>query len=288
MLWARKRVRLADWLLFAAFAAAAMAAQRNVFLIGFWAPVVIASYLPLRRAVPTTAQFAAAVLVLAGLLLGVARGSFFQLRVADWRFPSGAADFLLAHGVTSPLFNTYESGGYLMWRLWPQERVFIDGRALSESVFNDYARILYNHSVADGGKSSQQLLDQYGIQTIVMNGFEYSEGLVYNLLPALSASQTEWKLVYNDPQAVVFMRQPPADVPALNPGMALTHMESECQLHLDHEPRYPLCARALAQVFSAVNQPGRARLWLGNYLSHPHDADPEAEQAYLQLIQQGK
>jgi hypothetical protein len=222
------------------------------------------------------------------LVLGLARGSFFQFRVADWRFPSGAADFLLAHGVTAPMFNTYEFGGYLMWRLWPRERVFIDGRALSESVFNDYARILYNHSGADGGRTSQQLLDRYGIQAIVMNGFEYSEGLVYNLLPALSGNQTEWKLVYNDSQAVVFMRQPPPGVQVLDPSIALRHMELECQLHLDHEPQYSLCARAMAQVFSAVDRPGRARVWLGTYLSHPHEPDPQAEQAYAQLLNSGK
>ena len=290
--WPAKRVRLADWLLFAAFAAAAITAQRNVFLVGFWAPVVIATYIPIyvqwKRPVPAIAQFAAAALVLTGLVVGWARGSFFQFRVADWRFPLGAADFLVAHGVTSPMFNTYEFGGYLIWRLWPQERVFIDGRALSESVFNDYARILYNHSSADGGRSSQQLLDQYGIQAIVMNGFEYSEGLVYNLLPALSGNQTEWKLVYNDPQAVIFMRQPPAGVQVLDPSMALAHMESECQLHLDHEPQYALCARAMAQVFSAVDQPSRARAWLGTYLSHPHEPDPQAEQAYTQLLNSGK
>jgi len=79
-----------------------------------------------------------------------------------------------------PLFNTYEHGGYLIWRLWPQARVFIDGRALSESIFMDYARILYNHD-ATGGKSAEELLDQYGIQAIVMNSFEYANGLVYLL-----------------------------------------------------------------------------------------------------------
>ncbi len=293
MLYSRKRVRIADWLLFAIFAAAALTAQRNIFLIGFWAPVTIATYVPaaivvrLRR-VPVPAQYAAAALVLAGLGIGWARGSFFQFRAAEWRFPSGAADFLLAHAVTSPMFNTYEFGGYLIWRLWPAERVFIDGRALSESVFNDYTRILYNHSGSDGGPSARQLLDRYGIQAIVMNGFEYSEGIVYNLLPALSGNQSEWKLVYNDAQAVVFMRQPPAGVQPLDPSLALNHMEAECGLHLEREPRYPLCARALGQVFTAAGQLARARRWLGIYLSHPHESDPEAEQAYAQLIGQGK
>src|SRR5580700_7635538 len=280
MLWARKRVRIADWLLFAAFAAAALSAQRNIFLIGFWAPVVIAGYLPFKRALPAVAQFAAAALVLVLLAIGLARGAFFQLRAAEWRFPSGAADFVLTHGVASPMFNTYEFGGYLIWRLWPQQRVFIDGRALSESIFNDYARILYNHSGTDGGRTGLSLLDQYGI--------EYSEGQVYNLMLAISTGLTEWKLVYSDPQAVVFMRQPPAGVQALDPSLTLDHMESECALHLDREPRYTLCARALGTVFSATGQLTRARQWLGIYLSHPHEPDPDAEQAYAHLLSQGK
>jgi hypothetical protein len=293
MLWRRKRVRIADWLLFAAFAAAALTAQRNTFLIGFWAPVAIASYvpvgLPIRwRPIATAAPFAAAALILAGLAMGVARGAFFQFRYAEWRFPAGAADFLLAHQVRTPMFNTYEMGGYLMWRLWPQERVFIDGRALSESIFNDYGRILYNHSAADGGKTSRQLLDQYNIQAIVMNGFEYSEGIVYNLLPALSSNQADWQLVYNDPQAVIFMRQPPDGVQPLDLSLALNHLELECQIHLDHEPQYSLCARALGKVFSAAGQPDRARRWYAAYLSLPHGPDPEALRAYAQLLTQGK
>src|SRR5204863_24299 len=82
-----------------------------------------------------------------------------------------------------PIFNTYEFGGYLIWRLWPQQQVFIDGRALSESVFNDYGRILYNHDDS-GGPSAQQLLNRYNVQTIVMNTMEYTQGLVYLLAPA--------------------------------------------------------------------------------------------------------
>jgi hypothetical protein len=29
-------------------------------------------------------------------------------------------------------------------------------------------------------------------------------------------------------------------------------------------------------------------VWLGIYLSHPHEPDPQAEQAYAQLLNSGK
>ena len=285
---ARKRVRPVDWLLFAAFAAAALMAQRNTFLIALWSPVILVSYIPWKRTLSAVAHYAAAAAVCGVLGLAVARGGAFQFRVADWRFPSGAADFLLAHHVTSPMFNTYEFGGYLMWRLWPQERVFIDGRALSESVFNDYARILYNHSNKDGGPTAEELLDQYGIRTILMNGFEYSQGGTYNLMLSLSLDQTKWKLVYSDPQAVVFMRDPPAGVQPLPNSAVLDHMEAECALHIDREPQFTLCSRALGLVFTLQRDTVRARKWLGVYLSMPHPNDPDAQEAYARMLTQGQ
>jgi hypothetical protein len=284
LLWARRRVRLTDWLLFAAFAAAALTAQRNIFLIGLLAPILIASYFPWKPSLPPAAPFAAALLLMGGAIAASA-GSFFQLRVAEWRYPAGAAGFLLQHHVSGPIFNTYEYGGYLIWRLWPEQRVFIDGRSLSESVFQDYIRILFDRG-EDGGKTAQQLLDQYGIQTIVMDTFEHREGYVYTLAPALAdPQQTAWKLVYSDPAAIVLMRRPPPGVQPLEPARILDQMEAECQLHLEHEPQQPRCARGLAQVFTGVGDISRARRWLKIYLEHPHAADPQADAAYQRLLE---
>ena len=53
----------------------------------------------------------------------------------------------------------------------PHETNLGDGRALSESIFMDYSRILYNHDANDG-KSAQELLDGYAIEAMVLNSFE--------------------------------------------------------------------------------------------------------------------
>ena len=288
LLWARRRVRLVDWLLFSAFAMAGLSAQRNIFLIGFLAPVLIASYFPWKPRFPVFGEYATAALVVGALGAGIASGSLFQLRAAEWKYPAGAADFLLAHHVTEPLFNTYEYGGYLIWRLWPRERVFIDGRALSESIFMDYARILYNRDSSDG-KSADELLEGYGVQAIVMNSFEYTNGLVYLLGPALAdPRRTDWKLVYSDAQAMVFLRHPPPGVEPLDSLRVLDHMEAECALHIEREPQCPRCARGLGQVLTRIGDFTRARRWIGVYLAHPHDPDPEAEQAYQRLLSMGR
>jgi hypothetical protein len=270
---------------FIAFSGAALSASRNIVLIGLIAPILIAAYAPWKLRVPAVTPYAFAFLLIGGLGAGIARGTFFQFHVAEWRVPKGAADFLAQHHITQPMFNTYEYGGYLMWRAWPEEPTFIDGRALSESVFQDYARILYNHDASDGLPGADDLLARYGIQVIVMNTFEATTGPLYLLAPALAdPAQTAWKLVYNDPQALIFMRTPPPGVQPLNSLDVLTHMEDECSLHLAHEPQYPPCARTLGQAFAKVGDFQRARKWVGIYLEHPHAPDPLAEEAYRQML----
>ncbi|MGP8246095.1 MAG: hypothetical protein ACLQVN_16445 [Bryobacteraceae bacterium] len=284
LVWRRARVRVADWLLFAAFALAALTALRNTILIGWFAPIAIASYLPWELRLRPIAQYAAAAIGVAALAGGVAEGRMFQLRVAEWKYPAGAADFLLSHGVRSRLFNTYEDGGYLIWRLAPREKVFIDGRALSERLYADYIRILYNHD-ATGGKDAFALLDRYGVQTIVINGFEFVTGQTYLLAPGLAdPAQTGWKLVYEDPAAMVFMRHPPPDVAVLDSLRVFPSLEAECEVNLEHEPGYPRCARALGQMFSKLQDWPRARRWIGIYLEHAHGPDPQAEEAYRRLL----
>jgi hypothetical protein len=289
LFWQRREVRIGDWLLLAAFGAASLSAQRNTVFIGLIAPVLIARYWPWRWRIPAFARMVLPALVFAGIAAGIIAGGFFQFRAAEWKFPKGAADFLQAHRITQALFNTYEYGGYLIWRRWPDQRVFIDGRALSESLFMDYARILYNHDDNDGQPSGEQLLERYGIQAIVMNTFEPATGNVYVLAPALAdPSQKTWKLVYNDAQSLIFLRTPPPGIPPLNSLDVLSHMEAECSLHLEHEPRYPRCARSLGDVFLKVGDTQRARRWLGIYLQSEHGADPEAEHAYGSLLNSGK
>jgi hypothetical protein len=284
MVLQRPKVRPADWLLFAAFTAAALSAVRNTAFVGIVAPVCIAGAWPRRRSLPGVARALAPAVLVAAIAALPILGGYFQLRAAEWKFPAGAADFLKSHNVTAPLFNTYEQGGYLIWRLAPERRVFIDGRALSDSLFLDYARILYNHDDNDGKPSGEQLLDRYGVGAIVMNTFEPATGSLYVLAPALAdPSQTKWKLVFQDAQSLIFMRTPPPGVAPLNSLDVFPHMEAECNLHLENEPEYPRCARSLADVFLKIGDRGRAGRWLATYLEKTRVPDPEAERALQQL-----
>ena len=283
-----RRVRLSDWLLFAAFAAAALLAFRNELLIGLLAPILIASYAPVDRLKPLLARaparalpYAALAALAAGTAWGAARGSFFQLRAADWSYPAGAADFLLQRRISAPLFNTYEYGGYLIWRGLP---VFIDGRALSESVFQDYRYIL---GTPPGDPRRDATLARYGVGAILVNSFEYNSGALYQLVPALAQpGQSAWHLVYEDAQSLLFLRDVPPGVPVLDPRRLAAHLETECRLHIDHDPEFSLCARKLADVYMRAGDNESAKRALALYLAHPYADDPEARAAYLKLLGQ--
>jgi hypothetical protein len=276
-----RRVRLAHWILFAAFAGASLLAFRNILFIGFLAPVIIVAYFPFRIPRARVLGWAVPPLLAAALLAGLWRGSFFQLGVADWTTPAGAADYLLASHVTGPLFNTYEQGGYLIWRLAPEQRVFIDGRALSESVNRDYRQILDNNgSDADRVAGPRaDLLNRYGVQVVVMNAMDYVSGALYPLALALANPESsDWQLAYEDRQDLIFVRGP-AQADKLR--RVLLHLDAECSAYVEHSPDTPLCARTLADYWLRNGVKDRARRMLSLYLAHARDE--KAERALQQL-----
>ena len=293
-----RKVRPAHWALFIAFAGASLTAFRNIPLMGFFAPVVISAYLAprikdaipkfqpmLSRTVPSLASAALAIAIVAGVFAG----RFFQLRVAQWTIPAGAADYLIANHITGRMFNTWSQGGYLIWRLWPQEKVFIDGRALSESLNRDYQQILNNlpGPVDQVVGRRAELLDRYGIQVVVMNSIEWISGGLFPLTTALGRPESkEWQLVYEDAQALVFLRDPPPGTPVLanKIGRTLVHFDTECASYIEHTPDTPYCARSLFDFWMRSRQPARAESMLRLYLQHAPERDPQAEKWWQQYI----
>jgi hypothetical protein len=157
------------------------------------------------------------------------------------------------------MFNTWSQGGYLIWRLWPQLPVFIDGRVLNESVAADAQRILFAADTT-GGKSYDNLLNEYGIDLIVMDCFEPVRGAAYYLPAALAdPQQTDWKLVYRDAHDLIYMRHSPPDIQPLNTLDGLDGMEEQCSFLMGDGA--PACANGMVDVFSRIGDRARAQKW---------------------------
>ena len=272
-----RRVRLADALLFAAFSVSAFLAFRNAMFVSFFAPLYLGVYLraPL-RVDRRVAAVGLAVLAVALLGWRVASGRAFELRAAEWKFPVEAARVLKELDFSGNLFNTYEYGGYLIWALAPERRVYIDGRALSEAVYLDYREILYAEDLS--------LLDRYGVDLVVANGFEFVQGTLYPLVQALGDPRNEvWTLVHQDAQAVVFVRTSALDEATLgarrlDKRAVLDHIADSCSTYIDHDPELAACARTAGFVLLSAGDSERGRTLLERYRSL-WGSDPDVERA---------
>jgi hypothetical protein len=78
--------------------------------------------------------------------------------------PTGAADFLEAHGLGGKLFNRYDDGGYLIYRLAPHAKVAVDGRA---DVYGDRFIRDYLH-VYRGGADWRAKFERLGADLAVL------------------------------------------------------------------------------------------------------------------------
>ena len=112
------------------------------------------------------------------------------------RFPEAALDWIEADQRTEDrIFNTYDWGGYLIWRGYP---VYVDGRA---DVYGDVGLLRWAQTsrVEPGW---EEPLDSYGVDLVLVK----SDSLLANKL----TDAPGWGLAYADSVARVFARDEPA------------------------------------------------------------------------------
>ncbi|TNF55112.1 tetratricopeptide repeat protein [bacterium] len=119
--------------------------------------------------------------------------------------PKGAADFLDEVDIRGNMFNEYGFGGYLIWRLYPGRKVFIDGRMLDESIYLDYQVVAY--AVESTVVSWEDIIERNHISHIVMPPLLH-HGNIYPIVETLFERE-EWVLIYMDHLSLIFVRNDP-------------------------------------------------------------------------------
>lgn len=121
-------------------------------------------------------------------------------------YPERSAEFILTSGLQGKMFNGYTFGGYLLWKLYPQHLVFIDGRGLDADVYLDWkAMTSASLKEVEGRKEFEVLLDRYGIDYVVQSHIFYDTGRLTPLLKFLLI-KPDWSPVYVDPQGYILAR----------------------------------------------------------------------------------
>jgi len=111
-------------------------------------------------------------------------------------FPQGAVEFLAQNDVPGPILNHYNWGGYVIWKLYPRYKVFIDGRAdvYGESGMQEFGHAYY---LTDDWHAP---IEDWHIRSVLLPCDS-------PLATALKA-RGGWDKVYADSQAVILTRVP--------------------------------------------------------------------------------
>jgi len=180
--------------------------------------------------------------ILAAVLLALVSVQFIRENLAAGRRgyldsvePRRVVDFIEARGVGRRLFNDVLFGGYLIWRRYPEHRVFIDGR---NEVYDPLLAEIFDS--VNSGEKWKALLDRHGIDAALLRRGQMQKvmyppaspgGAVLTEWRAFSAAHFpagEWALVYWDDHALLLVRR---DDPA-----ALPLLEGEYRIHPDDVP----------------------------------------------------
>ncbi len=213
LIFTQERPSWDELLLFGGTAAAGLLSARNIPLFAIVSAPIIGRHLlsslggtavyPLLSGEKQTPPPSPAMKALNGVILAVAVLGVLlwtvdkiggnETAVAE-RYPVQAVDYLEANGLAdAPGYNSYNWGGYLIWRGLP---VFVDGRA---DVYGDPFLFYYLKSF-EVRKDWQAPLAEYDVQYVLMEAG--------TPLTTLLQSSDQWREVYADKQAQIFLRQP--------------------------------------------------------------------------------
>jgi hypothetical protein len=197
-------VRSGQAFLIAGFTVLAMTSSRNMHLYGVVAPFVlagpaieIADLAFLKRSASAMLQIekrlkglvwpAATLLVTFVLLVsGKLGGDYF---IDPKLFPVGAVQWLQDNPQSGHMFDNFIWGGYIVWRLWPEQKDFIDSQS---DLTGEATKLYLTVNRLDTGW--QAVLQQYDVQWVIMP--------VDSAL-SLELAKDGWRTLYKDSTAII-------------------------------------------------------------------------------------
>ena len=111
------------------------------------------------------------------------------------RFPVAAVDWLVEHPQSGNMFNEFTWGGYLLYRLWPEQLVFIDGQTdfYGEALTREYLQ------VKDVDAGWENVLDKYQVGWVIIPSSAHLASELREL--------PGWEPIYEDSTAQIFRRE---------------------------------------------------------------------------------
>jgi tetratricopeptide (TPR) repeat protein len=175
----------------------------------------------------------------------------------SWWFPERAVNFLEHEKLPANVFNSYNLGGFFLWRL-PGYADYIDGRAIPFGPQLFFRAYELSVSPPESAVWRQEA-GACGINTIFVSLARYGGRASFPQLQAFCRSHT-WRPVYLDEVSAIFVRRTP-------PTEALVdRLQIDCQSISFVQPTdFGSSARSRAEVFNTLANTGGVLYSLGRY-----------------------
>lgn len=118
------------------------------------------------------------------------------------KFPVAASDFIQTSDLSGNMYNYFDWGGYLIWRLAPEKKVFIDGRTL-------YPHIYHQSDLID--KADGRRIGNMPAWKAVLEAYNIQYTITPVSLPLVRAlfEDKEWVPIFSRNESVIFVRDAP-------------------------------------------------------------------------------
>lgn len=215
-----RRLSKVDILLSILFTVFALFAIRNftVLAIGVFIPIVNISKMWLKtiekkfkKSAPEIKYILGIIIILLAIPGLLVKLSIHGVGVGVVDKADDAIAFIKANDLKGPIYNNYNIGNYLEYRLYPRERVFVDGNP--EQYPQEFFKNIY-YPMENSFDKFQEYSNKYNINVVVYEHKNQTRN-VNPLLTGLTNSP-EWRMVYLNELLVVYVKNIPRNNKALS------------------------------------------------------------------------
>ncbi len=185
---------------------------RNVGLFCMMMPLLVAPYLS-ALSCKQNMEWLAACAAAAALVFVLFTDQIFEPGIGKASyFPVKIVDFTKSNHLRGHMINSYGFGGYLIWTLFPERKIFIDGR-------NEVYLPLLEKLVAARGDSRKwkKILEEYEIEYALLNYVDTLETvtvmtgnnptITYAPFSSTHFPRSSWALVYWDDDGMILVNR---------------------------------------------------------------------------------
>lgn len=152
------------------------------------------------------------------LLNSVIKNDFYRWSGSNNKFglefsasANNGVDFVLNNKISGPVFNNFDVGSYLIWKLYPEQKVFVDGRPEAYSI--KFFSEIYKPMQEDKQTWNHYADEVYKINYVF---FDYHDITPWaQTFLSFISQDKNWPMIYKDESVVIFIRRTAKNLPLI-------------------------------------------------------------------------